>query len=293
MSEMIDLTNTNLGIENLGEYWEDFIARCIPEHGTLYNESYNLIAISFPDSFIDNTLTQLFIDEGLDTSELMAHVRLLFINTLCDALQMMGIYVDKDYIDMNSLEELKCILDTIYLADGLTDLIGLVDVLQSEEMETIERFIRTVRLVSPEYEFNDMESYIKDVSPNVIRGLLIGLNIIDEDDTTYVDHTVKARIKENKAFLIGTFGGSHIVNGGQAGLDIDAYMRLFTNELAMALVDNNKQSFLSQVLSLMVISSLSDQQIVGQFSSLVEDQTTEIEEAYRAMELIKKVTLNA
>jgi hypothetical protein len=292
MSDMIDLTNRDLGIENLGEVWEDFIARCVPEHGTLYNESYNLIAISFPNSFIDNTLNQMFIDEGLDTADLMAHVRLLFINTICDALQMIGVSVDKDYIDMNSLEELKRILDTVYLADGLTDLIGVADTLTNEEMDTKERFIEVVKMVSPEYDFPDMESYIKDVDTNVIRGLLIGLNIIDEDDTEYVDHTTKTRIRNNKALLIDSLGGKHIKNGGAAGLVIDSYMKLFITELADSLV-TNKYQFLSDVLSLMIISSLTDRAVEGQFNSLVEDHSVDIEEAYRGMEILKGAVLDA
>jgi len=47
------------------------------------------------------------------------------------------------------------------------------------------------------------------------------------------------------------------------------------------------------VLSLMLISNLSDQDIQGQFNSLIEDQTTTVEEAYRAQNIIKKVKLNA
>jgi hypothetical protein len=291
MSEMIDLTNVDLGVENLGEMWEDFIVRA-PHHATLFNESYNLIAISFPESFIDNTLTQLFIDESLDTSELIAHVRLLFINTIIDALQMMGIYIDKDYIEMNSLSELKSVLDTIYLFDGLTDLLGLVEILNDEEQDCKDRFIKIVEITQPQYEMGNMIYFIKEVSANTLRGILIGLNIIDEDDTTYVDHTIRDRIKANKMFLGGTCGGQHIIDGGGLGQPVDGYLKVFMSELANNLV-TDPYKYLTNVLSLMLISSLTDSQIEGQFSSLVESQTTTIEEAYKAMAIMKKVKLNA
>lgn len=292
MSEMIDLTNIDLGVENLGEMWEDFIARCIPEQATLFNESYNLIALSFPDSYIDSTITHMLVDEGLDTSDLMAHMRLLFIDTIIDALQIMGIIVDKDYIEMNSLEELKNVLDTIYIFDGLTDLIGLVDVLNNEEMDCKERFIQIVHMTQPQFDMSNMDYFIKDVSPNVIRGIMIGLNIIDEDDTVFVDHTIKRRIQVNKVFLSGTFGGQHIINGGGLGQFVDGYMKIFMSDLAKVLMED-KFAYLNHVMSLMLISSLSDTEINGQFNALIEDQCTDTVELYKATAIMNKVKLNA
>ena len=292
MSEMIDLTNVDLGVENLGEMWEDFIARCIPEQATLFNESYNLIAISFPDSYIDSTIQHMLIDEALDTSDLMAHMRLLFIDTIIDALQIMGIIVDKDYIEMNSLEELKNVLDTIYIFDGLTDLIGLVDILNNEEMDCKERFIQIVHMTQPQFDMSNMDYFIKDVSPNVIRGILIGLNIIDEDDEVFVDHTIRDRIRANKTFLATTFGGQHIMNGGGVGQFIDGYMKIFMSDLAKVLV-TDKMDYLLHVISLMLISNLSDAEIAGQFNALVEDQCTDTVELYKATEILNKVKLNA
>lgn len=289
---MIDLTNVDLGVENLGEMWEDFIARCIPEQATLFNESYNLIAISFPDSYIDSTIQHMLIDEALDTSDLMAHMRLLFIDTIIDALQIMGIIVDKDYIEMNSLEELKNVLDTIYIFDGLTDLIGLVDILNNEEMDCKERFIQIVHMTQPQFDMSNMDYFIKDVSPNVIRGILIGLNIIDEDDEVFVDHTIRDRIRANKTFLATTFGGQHIMNGGGVGQFIDGYMKIFMSDLAKVLV-TDKMDYLLHVISLMLISNLSDAEIAGQFNALVEDQCTDTVELYKATSILNKVKLNA
>lgn len=292
MSDMIDLTNADLGIENLGEIWKDFTDRCTPEQAKLFTESYNLIAISFPDSFIDSTLTHLFADEGLDTSDLIAHVRLLFINTICDALQIMGIFVDKDYLDMNSLEALKRILDTIYLFDGMTDLIGLVDTLNDENLDCKDRFIKVVRMTHGQFPFDDMESYIREVSTNTIRGIMIGLNIIDEDDTVYVDHVLRQRIKDNKEFLKGTFGGEHVVNQGGLGIEVDNYLKLFHSRLAATLI-NDPLSYMRQILSLMIISSLTDGQIHGQFNALIEDQCTTIEEVYKGQAILKEASIDA
>jgi len=292
MSEMIDLTNVDLGVENLGEMWSDFIARCTPEQAILFNESYNLIAISFPESFIDSTLTQMFIDEALDTSELMAHVRSLFLETILDTLQMMGIKFDRDFIEMNHLQDMKVILDTVYLFDGLTDLLGLVDIINNEELDCKERFIEIVRMTQPQFNLDNMECYIEEVSANTLRGILIGINIIDEDDTEYVDHTIRNRIRANRQWLVGTLGERHIVDGGGPGQNLDGYMKIFMSALAKYLVED-PALYLQNVLSLMLISNMGDKDIQGQYNALIEDQTTTVEEAYRAQNIIKKVKLNA
>lgn len=292
MSEMIDLTTADLGVENLGEMWEDFIARCLPDHATLFTESYNLIAISVPESFVDSTLTHLLIDESIDTSDLMSHVRKLFIDSIIDCLQLMGIIIDNDYVEMNTLKELNVILDTIYLADGMTDLIGLLDILNDAEMTPKERFIEVIRTAQPQYDMENAENLIKDVSTNVIRGLMIGINVIDEDNSEWVDPSLKTRIKANKEFLKGTLASQHIGDGGAPGLTMDSYLNLFTSDLGRILVDGT-QTYLHSVLALMVISSLTDSQIVGQYNSLIEDHCDSIEEIYKAQELLKGVVLDA
>ncbi|AEV89528.1 putative virion structural protein [Pseudomonas phage OBP] len=295
MSDMIDLTNVDLGAENLGDMWLDFIARVHPAQATLFIESYNLITLSFPDSYIDSTLEHLFIDEGLDTADLIAHVRKLFIDTFIDALQIMGIIIDKDFLTMDHLEPLKIVIDTIYLFDGMTDLIGLVDVLDDDEADCKERFLKIVRLTQPQYEnkLDDMEYFIEDVSMNTIRGIKIGLNLIDEDDDQVLDHVLKQRIIRNKQFLVKTFAGTHIANGGGVGLNIDVYFTLFANELALSLVDEEPIVYLGMVLSLMIISDLSDKEIFGQFTALIEDHCSTIEEVYKGNEILKEVKLDA
>lgn len=292
MSEMIDLTNTDLGVENMGEMWNDFILRCTPEQAKLFNESYNLIAISFPNSFIDSTITHLFIDETMDTSDLMAAIRELFINTIIDALQIMGIIVDKDFVEMNSLYTLNRILDTIYMADGITDLIGLADLLNYDDWTAKDRFIGVVKMISPEEDFAGIEDMIKDVSINTIRGLMIGINIIDEDDTSFVDPQLRKRVKLNKPTLMGTVAQTHIMNGGGLGQNIDTYMKLFINELGNLLMEST-ELYLKNAIALMLISNLTDTEIHSQYNSLSQSLSLSIEDLYKSNNILEGVSLDA
>lgn len=292
MTDMIDLTNTDLGVENLGESWTDFIERCTKEQAKVFNESYNLITISFPNSFLDNDLTNLFIDEGLDTSDLISHVRQLFIVSIVDALQIMGIIIDMDYVTMDSLHELNIVLDTIYMADGITDLIGLVDLLHYEDFTAKDRFIGVMKLIQPQFDFSNMDYMIKDVSINTIRGLLIGINVIDEDDETFLDPQLKKRINNNKPFFTGTLAYAHIINAGGLGQDFSSYSKLFVNELGTILVDNPCK-YLKNIMSLMLISAMTDEEIIAHFETLAESVSTSVEELYTCNKILEEIVINA
>ena len=121
---------------------------------------------------------------------------------------------------------------------------------------------------------------------------MIGLNIIDEDNTVWVDHVLRQRIQDNKQWLIGTLANEHITNGGGIGLEIENYLKLFHSKLALSLI-NSPLDYLKQVLSLMIISSLTDGQISGQFHALAEDQCTTVEEVYKATAIIKEASIDA
>ena len=132
MSEIIDLGDRNLAVENLGDMWQDFAARLMPEAAILFKDAYNLISISLPENGNDIQITNILIDETLETSDTVMHIRKLLIDSIVDCLQMMGIIIDYDYVSPDSLKDLVHILDTIYTLDGLDDLMQLVEILDDE-----------------------------------------------------------------------------------------------------------------------------------------------------------------
>lgn len=178
MSEIIDLGDRNLAVENLGEMWQDFAARLMPEAAILFKDAYNLISISLPENGNDIQITNILIDESLETPDTVMHIRKLLIDSIVDCLQMMGIIIDYDYVSPDSLKDLVHILDTIYTLDGMDDLMQLVEILDDELIDAKERFIRVIERVEPNYDLENFPYMIKEVSPNVTKGILIGLNIL-------------------------------------------------------------------------------------------------------------------
>ena len=291
MSEIIDLGDRNLAVENLGEMWQDFAARLMPEAAILFKDAYNLISISLPENGNDIQITNILIDESLETSDTVMHIRKLLIGSIVDCLQMMGIIIDYDYVSPDSLKDLVHILDTIYTLDGMDDLMQLVDILDDELIDAKERFIRVIERVEPNYDLENFPYMIKEVSPNVTKGILIGLNILDNDDTEYMEPTIKRRVQANKEFLKETLAWEHITKGGASTLSLEVLMTLFVSDLGIKLTEN-KLDYFKQVLSLMLISDLTDGQIKSQYFALLEEVAENMDEIYKAQTLLEKVKLD-
>ena len=291
MSEIIDLGDRNLAVENLGDMWQDFAARLMPEAAILFKDAYNLISISLPENGNDIQITNILIDETLETSDTVMHIRKLLIDSIVDCLQMMGIIIDYDYVSPDSLKDLVHILDTIYTLDGMDDLMQLVEILDDELIDAKERFIRVIEKVEPDYDLENFPYMIKEVSPNVTKGILISLNILDNDDTEYMEPTIKRRVQTNKEFLKETLGWEHIINGGASTLSLEVLMTLFVSDLGIKLTEN-KLDYFKNVLSLMLISDLTDGQIKSQYFALVEEVSENMDEVYKAQTLLEKVKLD-
>lgn len=291
MSEIIDLGDRNLAVENLGEMWQDFAARLMPEAAILFKDAYNLISISLPENGNDIQITNILIDESLETSDTIMHIRKLLIDSIVDCLQMMGIIIDYDYVSPDSLKDLVHILDTIYTLDGMDDLMQLVEILDDELIDAKERFIRVIERVEPDYDLENFPYMIKEVSPNVTKGILIGLNILDNDDTEYMEPTIKRRVQANKEFLKETLAWEHITKGGASTLSLEVLMTLFVSDLGIKLTED-KLDYFKQVLSLMLISDLTDGQIKSQYFALLEEVAENMDEIYKAQTLLEKVKLD-
>lgn len=291
MHDDIDLTNVDLATENLGEMWLDFTVRCTEATAIQFRDAYNLISITWPDNYLDVTISTILIDESMDTSDTIMTIRRYFIDTIVESLQTIGIIIDMDFVDPNSLKDLIYILNALYSLGGMEDILRLLDILDDETLDTKDRFITSISKLDPEYDTENFTSLIRDVAPNVTKGILVGLNVLGTDDTEYMEPTLKRRIQRNKAFLKGTLGEQHILNGGGSGLSLEGLTLVFMNDLGKLLVDG-VIPYLRNVLSLMVIANLTDEQIESQFLASTEQFAEDMQVVYSAQNLLKEVSLH-
>lgn len=291
MTDYIDLKETNLAEGNLGEDWVDFTRTLIPEAAIQFNQAYNLISISFPENYLDVTITHILIDETLETVNKQATIRKLLIEGIEDCLKLMGIILDRDYLTPDSMGDLVFILDSIYTLEGVDDLIGLVNILEDEQIDTKERFIKVLGKNDPTYDIENFVYLIKDVAPNVTKGIMVGLNIIPTDDAQFMEPSLRRRIKANKEFLKGSLAETHLINGGGGGLDLEPLSQLFINELGIAVADSPLK-YLRELLCLLIIANVTDEQIYSQFMSATEQFSQDMETVYKAKILIDEVKIN-
>lgn len=291
MSDIIDMTNVNLASENLGEMWDSFAARCLPDAAILFQDAYNLISISCPDHNLDVIFTNILIDESMGTSDTIQSIRQHLIFALIDCLQVRGIIIDMDYVEPKSLGDLVQILDTLYVFDGMDDILGLVDVLEDDQIDPKERLITVIHLNDKSYDTEQLPYIIKDVSPDVTKGILVGLNVLDRDDDQYMEPSLKKRVVNNKPFMKGTVGEKHVINGGGLQQELHGYMGIFGPELGPLMLEN-PPLYIKNVLSLMLISNIPETLIKGQILSLAQEVCTDLQDLYKAQAIIDEVKIN-
>lgn len=297
MLDTIDMTNANLASDNLGEMWDDFAVRCTPGVAIQLADAYNLITLSLEagnegnNGFLDVEITNILIDEARETSDTIQAIRRLLIDGVVDCLQAMGIIIDMDYIGPDELGVLCKVLDTIFTFDGMEDILGLADVLDDEGIDPKERFITVIKMNDPQTDFENLYDIISEVSMDVTKGLLIGLNILATDDDQYMEPAMKRRLKGNKEFFKGTLGEFHVVNGGGIQQQQEVYLTLFAAELGEMLL-TDPVAYVKNVLSLLLLTSLTRSQIEGQIMALTQDVSSDLEVMYRCQAVFKEVNFN-
>lgn len=292
MTDYIDTSNLKVAMDELGDLWYNFEQCLVPETAIIFNTSYNLITLAVKDSPLPLDITEILINESLDTVNAISQVRETFLIFICDVLNNMGILMDKDHIDSDSLPYLNTLLNLIYVTDGVDDVMGLIYILENETFSNKERLIEVIKRVN---DLDDDECYpdiIKDVSPDVIKGLMIGLGADTDatDDREYINDEVGKRIRNNREFIKGTLAASHITNGGVAGLSYHVLSDMFINDIAKLLL-GDRRTYYKEILSLLVISSMTNVEIESGYESMIKDFANDLDELYIGSTLLEELNL--
>ena len=282
---------TKIAVDELGESWSNFESLLTPETALLFNTSYNLITIGVKECSLPLDITNTLINEGLDTSSLISSIRQIFLVYLTDVLGTMGILIDKDQVDSDSLPYLNNILNVIYALDDVDDVMGLIFILENHTFTNKDKL---VEIIIKLYDLDDEDQYpnlIFDVSADVIKGLLIGLGALTIDDSeNYVDANIANRIKANKTFLEGTIAEKHIKDGGGIGLSYEAISNLYINDIAKIMVENPIKYY-KEIIGILIISSLTDVEIESGYEGMVKDFANDLTELHSASRLIEEVVI--
>lgn len=292
MSDYIDDTNLKVAIDELGDLWFSFEECLVPETAIIFNKSYNLIVMSVKDCALSLDISTLLVDESQDIPSVVNNIRETFLVYLVDILTNMGIMIDKEHVDPDSLPYLNTILETIYTTDGMEDVMGLIYVLENETFTNKERVIEVIKRV---HDLDDDEVYpdlIRDISADVVKGLMMGLGADTDatDDREVANEEVTKRVKANREFLKGTLAATHVINNGAMGLSYQVLSDMFINDLAKLIV-GEKRDYYKNILAMLLISSMTNEEIESGYEGMIKDFANDLEELYVGSVLLEELVL--
>lgn len=290
MTDYVDITDYKAAQDDLGSLWLNFEECLLVEQAIVFNTAYNLISVTLKENALPPLLTTILSDNNIDTPTRINTVRRTLIEGMVELLCEMGIIIDKDYVTLDSMQELCNILNVMYSTDEIEDVLGLIDILDNETYDNKEKLITVIKRWLDLDDDGDMQYLIDDVSGETIKGLYIGLGVLTIDDADYINPDVAKRIKANKTFLGGTLAGSHVLNGGGIGMSFEVLSNLFINELGICLA-NDKKQYLNEIMGLLLISSQTNNEIQSGYEALIKDFAEGLDEIYMGSKVLEGITL--
>lgn len=290
MTDYIDFTQIYAARDDLGTTWLDFEDTLVREQAIIFNTAYNLISLSLKENSLSTIITTILNDEEIDLNNKIIVIRKTLVEGLIELSRQLGIILNLDYIDLDSLQSLCEIINTLISLDGSDDVLGLTYILDNETYDNKDKLIECIIRVNGLDDEGMLPYMIEEVSGSTIKGLYYGLNQFDIEDGEYVNPDITRRIKQNKLFLAGTLAENHIINGGGVGLEFSLLMNHFIHQLSPLLM-GDKKAYLKEILGLCLISSLTSVEIQEGFEGTIKDLSDTVEDIYAWSILLEKVKL--
>lgn len=233
----------------MGGVWSEFIMSIPESQARILTEGFNLILLSnvsrggmeelmdpeaaggFTNSTLPNILTNLLVDDTIHTAEKKNLVFGHITGNIIELLVKMGFIVDEDLATEEHLSALCKLASLFYDLNEYQDLIGLTDILDSQDIPPKDRYLMVMqRYLGENFDVGIYEDMILDVSEVTIKALRDAL--LQEDASEGVPDNIVVRLVANKALLEGTLAFVHIRSNGQLGGSIESFLTFFSSDLA-------------------------------------------------------------
>lgn len=290
MTDYIDIREYRAAVDDLQSLWLNFEDSLRYEQTIPLNTAYNLISITLRENSLSAFMTTILSDNNTTLSTKHQLIIKTLLEALVELLSSMGIILNKDYIDISSLDDLNNILNMLYSTDDVDDVLGLIDILDNDTFDNKDKLISAIVKTFDLDDEGNLPYIIEDVSADVIKGLYIGLGALTIDDGDYVNPDVAKRIKKNKTFIGGTLAGDHILNGGGAGVSYVALTNLLVNELGVILLED-KARYYKEILAICLISSMTSIEIQEGYEVLIKDMAEDMQDIYIGSKLLEEINL--
>lgn len=296
----------------VGGIWDEFKNLIPAPQSKLLTKGFNLIIVGsipemdfsnmddfdqLPDTVILNTLPEILLSEEHDITDKKKAVFGLLTNNIIEQLTDMGFKLDPEYLSLQALPALIDLLDFFYILEGYEDLIGLKEILDSQDIQPKERFLIALHTYYGEsFDTGSLEYLIEDVSEFTLTALINALKRAsgeEEEDETPI--SFKMRIVNNKHLFKDCFVTQHIRMGGALGSSLPSIMSFFSTQLDKLLdnpTDDNLYSYSEAVILIHLISEENDTNIKESCLELLSEVITDFTLFTRVEAVINKLVLN-
>lgn len=295
----------------VGGIWDEFKNLITPPQSKLLTKGFNLIILGsipdmdfsnmddfdqLPDTVILNTLPEILLSEEHDITDKKKAVYALLTNNIIEQLSDLGFKLDVEYLSIQALPDLIDLLDFFYILEGYEDLIGLRELLDSQDVEPKERFLTALRAYYGElFDTGNLEYLIEDVSEFTLTALINALKRANgEEEETDTPETFKDRIVNNKDLFKECFVTQHVRMGGALGSTLPSLMSFFSTQLGELLdnpTEDNLYSYSEAVILIHLISEENDHRIKESCLELLSEVITDYALFTRVEAVINKLVL--
>ncbi|ASU03619.1 hypothetical protein RISINGSUN_51 [Erwinia phage vB_EamM_RisingSun] len=277
IEEVYDDSDETLPIHYVGDMWSEF-KEYIPElHYEILTRGLNYILLTYPDSLLPTQITEVFVDEQLETQAKKQVIWSLIVDNIMEILVKMGFTVSPEYVDNKHLPLYIRLVDMVYTLPGYEDTLGLSNILDSRDIDSKERFLMVMEKLNGEgFDIEPFTYIIEDVSEVLLKALSDGLKANDEEVNP--PQNIIDRVIANKPLFKGTLTWDHIVNQGQLGGAVESLLNFFKCDLQRYLEEDNGDplAYGINIICLFLISELNDSQIKDAASKYLDEVIDDI-----------------
>lgn len=288
----------NITLQYLGDHWNEFETGIPAAHIELYEKIIAVIMTAYPDSLFPTQFVELTMDESLGYEEKSMALRYIFLDQLTEIINKIGIWLNKDFVEVKHLPELVEIADLFFYMTEISDAENtLLPLIAATDNSPKYRFIHTLcKVIYPEEEEPDTSEYeclIDDVSEDTLRALEDSITLQDRHDIP--PDMVIVRVQANSELLNNTLAYTHVRNNGSLCASVESYIGFYKAELDKILEDESIPSAVQygrEIIAFHLISNFNDEQIKNHLLTYFDGRVDNLVANFQIINMVNKLILN-
>lgn len=250
--------------------------------------------IARPSTLVPYQISNLLVDEMLEISEKKLRVYEILLESVLNLVRQLGFTINEEMVQAETLPAVCKIGHFLFEVQGYQDLIGMAGVLESRDIDPVERYIMCLE----KYYGEDFDSFVyyeilDDVSEVTLQTILNDLSGNNMSDT--LPDSLIERVQANKVLLDGTLAWQHIRLNGQLGGSIESFLAFFQAELeplTQNLTGENTLVYLKELAGFYLISDVNSPQIKERLSVNINNWIDDPVVLMQAESFINKLVLD-